>query len=182
MTDIQAQFDKRLSERFRVSASFSVPANGFSVTALYGPSGSGKTTILRCLSGLERPDAGRIACGSETWFDAAQSIDLAPARRRVGFLSQDYALFPHLTVERNVGYGLRRIPRPKRRERVLAMLERFDLAAASSSGRRLPAPSSPSLACCSWTSRFRRSTLRFGNGCDFSSGGCSPASPRRSCS
>lgn len=75
------------------------------VTALFGPSGCGKTTILRCLAGLERPDAGRIRFYDETWCDAARRIDVPPQRRRVGFLFQDYMLFPHLNVRDNIAFG-----------------------------------------------------------------------------
>ncbi len=133
MSGLSARFDKRLSPAFRVSADLSVPADGFSVTVLFGPSGSGKTTILRCVAGLERPDAGRIAFGEETWFDAARRVDEAPGRRRIGFLPQDYSLFPHFTVAGNVGYGLRRLARSERRSRVSEILERFDLTALAGS-------------------------------------------------
>jgi ABC-type sulfate/molybdate transport systems ATPase subunit len=73
--------------------------------ALVGPSGSGKTTILRCIAGLHRPHAGRIAAGGRPWFDHAQKVDLAPEERSVGMVFQDYALFPHLTVRANVAFG-----------------------------------------------------------------------------
>ncbi|MEP6800974.1 MAG: ABC transporter ATP-binding protein [Acidobacteriota bacterium] len=134
MSRLAARFDKRLSAAARISADLSVPADGFSVTVLFGPSGSGKTTILRCLAGLERPDTGRIAFGEEVWFDSARRVDRAPGRRRVGFLPQEYSLFPHFTVEGNVGYGLRRLSRSERHARVSDLLERFDLAALA--GRR----------------------------------------------
>ena len=105
-----------------------MPANGRSVTVLFGPSGSGKTTILRCLAGLERPETGTIAFAGQTWLDTAAGVDLSPAHRRLGLLSQDYSLFPHLTVESNVGYGLRRMPRAQRLARVREMLDRFGLS------------------------------------------------------
>jgi ABC-type sulfate/molybdate transport systems ATPase subunit len=73
--------------------------------ALVGPSGAGKTTVLRAIAGLVRPDSGRIASGGEVWFDAANDISLAPDRRRVGLVFQDYALFPHLTVRQNIEYA-----------------------------------------------------------------------------
>jgi molybdenum ABC transporter ATP-binding protein len=73
--------------------------------ALVGPSGAGKTTLLRAVAGLARPESGRIAVGAETWFDALQAIDLEPDQRRAGLVFQDYALFPHLSVRRNVEYG-----------------------------------------------------------------------------
>lgn len=73
--------------------------------ALAGPSGAGKTTVLRCVAGLRRPDAGRIALGDAVWFDAATRTDLPPDRRCVGLVPQDHALFPHMTVRENVGFG-----------------------------------------------------------------------------
>jgi molybdate transport system ATP-binding protein len=76
--------------------------------ALVGPSGSGKTSLLRTVAGLERPQAGRIALGEEVWFDAGRRVHLSPERRRVGYLPQDYGLFPHLTVAANVAFAGRR--------------------------------------------------------------------------
>ena len=76
-----------------------------------GASGSGKTSLLRLVAGLARPDAGRIALGDEVWFDAARGIRLRPEDRRVGYVPQDYALFPHLSVAGNVRFAARR-PRP----------------------------------------------------------------------
>jgi molybdate transport system ATP-binding protein len=73
------------------------------VTALVGPSGAGKSTLLRMVAGLVAPDAGTIECGGERWFGGGR--DVPPERRRCGFVFQDYALFPHMTVERNVRYG-----------------------------------------------------------------------------
>jgi molybdate transport system ATP-binding protein len=128
MTALDARFEKRISDAFRVRADLTAPIEKFTVTALFGASGSGKTTILRCLAGLERPDQGRIAFGEETWLDSSKGVFESPAGRRIGFLTQDYALFPHLSVERNVGYGLRRLPRADRVRRVSGMLERFGLA------------------------------------------------------
>ncbi len=82
-----------------------------------GPSGAGKTSLLRAVAGLERPDAGRIAFGGETWLDAARGVHLSPERRRVGYVPQDYALFPHLTVAGNVSFAGRRA-RPDLLERL----------------------------------------------------------------
>jgi molybdate transport system ATP-binding protein len=77
--------------------------NGF--VALSGPSGAGKTTVLRMLAGLTRPDHGRIVVNDECWFDAGKRINLPPQRRSIGFVFQDYALFPNLSVRDNVGYA-----------------------------------------------------------------------------
>jgi molybdate transport system ATP-binding protein len=78
--------------------------------ALVGPSGAGKTTVLRGIAGLARPASGRVEVGDEVWLDSASGIDLPPERRRVGFVFQDFALFPHLTVHGNVAFGAGRSP------------------------------------------------------------------------
>ena len=85
-----------------------------------GPSGSGKTSLLRAVAGLERPRTGRISLGSELWLDAERGVRLSPERRRVGYLPQDYGLFPHLTVAGNVRFAGQR-DRPD-------LLERFGIA------------------------------------------------------
>jgi len=74
--------------------------------ALVGPSGAGKTTVLRMLAGLTAPDSGKLVVDGEVWFDADKKINLAPQRRSIGFVFQDYALFPNLSVRQNVGYAL----------------------------------------------------------------------------
>jgi ABC-type sulfate/molybdate transport systems ATPase subunit len=76
--------------------------------ALVGPSGAGKTSLLRSIAGLEHPQPGRIALGDEVWLDTEREIDLSPERRRVGYLPQDYGLFPHLSVAGNVRFAGRR--------------------------------------------------------------------------
>ncbi|MBE7421366.1 MAG: ATP-binding cassette domain-containing protein [Zoogloeaceae bacterium] len=73
---------------------------------IYGPSGSGKSLTLKAVAGLMRPDSGRIRLGGATLFDSRLDIDLAPQARKVAYLFQDYALFPHLTVRQNIGFGL----------------------------------------------------------------------------
>ena len=78
-----------------------------STIALVGPSGAGKTTVLRAIAGLVRPASGRITSAGELWFDGARDISLAPDRRRVGLVFQDYALFPHLSVRQNIEYAQR---------------------------------------------------------------------------
>lgn len=76
--------------------------------AITGPSGGGKTTLLRLLAGLTKADAGRIDFIGDTWLDAGRGIDLSPQRRRVGLVFQDYALFPNMTVRRNLEFALGR--------------------------------------------------------------------------
>jgi molybdate transport system ATP-binding protein len=94
---------------------FALPLRSFDVelaldvaaetVALVGPSGAGKTSVLRAVAGLARPTRGVIACGEETWFDSERSIDVRPEDRSVGYVFQEYALFPHLTVQQNVTFG-----------------------------------------------------------------------------
>jgi len=79
-----------------------------SFATLFGPSGAGKTTVLRMLAGLARPDNGRIVVDGETWFDAARGIHLPPQHRAIGFVFQDYALFPNLSVRENIAYAVGR--------------------------------------------------------------------------
>jgi molybdate transport system ATP-binding protein len=100
---------------------------GDGVAVLFGPSGAGKTLTLQCLAGLLRPDAGRIVVDDRVLFDSAAAIDLPPQARRVGYVFQGYALFPHLTVAENVGFGLRDRPRATRAARVADVLERLGL-------------------------------------------------------
>jgi molybdate transport system ATP-binding protein len=109
-------------QEFELQVEFSAPP-GF--TILFGPSGAGKTTLLDCVAGLVRPDAGRIAIGERTLFDGDEPVDVPVAKRRVGYVLQDLALFPHLTVEKNVQYGLAHLPRTERQERSTAILGAF---------------------------------------------------------
>ena len=89
-----------------------------------GPSGCGKTAVLRTLAGLITPEAGRIALGGHVLFDSARGINVPPEQRRVGVVFQHYALFPHLDVTDNLGYGLPRMPKPERERRTSIALER----------------------------------------------------------
>ena len=102
--------DVRLTHPLRRFALDVAVEMGRETVALVGPSGAGKTTVLRAVAGLLKPAAGRVAAGREVWFDSERGIYLAPERRSVGLVFQDYALFPHLTVERNVAFGARRPP------------------------------------------------------------------------
>ena len=88
--------------------------------ALVGPSGAGKTSVLRVISGLARPDAGRVELGRETWVDAERGVFVPPEQRRVGLVFQEYALFPHLSVRQNVAFG--------GKQRVGELLERFRIS------------------------------------------------------
>jgi molybdate transport system ATP-binding protein len=113
-----------------LSLDFAVPLRSFELAlaldvgretvALVGPSGAGKTTVLGAVAGLVHPRRGRIALGEETLLDTSRGIDRPPEQRRVGLVFQEYALFPHLSVERNVAFGGRR--------RAAELLERFRIA------------------------------------------------------
>jgi molybdate transport system ATP-binding protein len=96
--------------------------------ALAGPSGAGKSTVLRIAGGLLRPDRGLVRCGEELWLDTERGVNVAPERRRCGFVFQDYALFGHLRAWQNVAYGMRDVARRERRARAVELLERFGLA------------------------------------------------------
>ena len=111
-----------------VAAKASWPLEGGLVTVLFGASGSGKTTVLRALAGLDRPDQGSIVFAGETWFDSARGVFTPPQARGVGLLFQEYALFPHLSVAGNLGYGLQRLTRVQREARVDELAERFGIA------------------------------------------------------
>ncbi len=101
-------------------------APGF--TILFGPSGAGKTTLLDCIAGLQVPAEGHIAVGNHVLFDSMSGVNLQPSRRNVGYLMQSLALFPHLTVQQNVEYGLSALDRAERETRCREILESFRIA------------------------------------------------------
>jgi molybdate transport system ATP-binding protein len=126
--ELIAEFEKQFPAGPSTRVSLRCPANPSSLTVLFGPSGSGKTTTLRCLAGLERPERGYISFGDETWFDRERGIFLPPQQRRIGYLFQEHALFPHLNVAHNIAYGLRRLGRAERQQRVREIIELLGLA------------------------------------------------------
>ncbi len=101
------------------------------IGVLIGPSGCGKTSLLRLVAGLERPDAGSVAIEGEVLADAARGTHIAPERRRIGMVFQDYALFPHLSVAENVAFGIAELSRAERERRVAQMLDLVGLAHAA---------------------------------------------------
>jgi molybdate transport system ATP-binding protein len=112
---------------FLLDAAFSTDAG---VTALLGPSGSGKTTVLSIIAGLRHPDRGRVRLGEQVLLDTSAGMDVPPERRGIGYVFQDFLLFPHLTVRRNLLYGWKRRltdGRPVVFERVVGVLELGDL-------------------------------------------------------
>jgi molybdenum ABC transporter ATP-binding protein len=117
-----------------LSVSFALPLRDYhlelalefdGVVALVGPSGAGKSTVLAVIAGLVRPSSGTVTLDGEVWQDSAQRVFLPPDRRRVGLVFQEYALFPHMTVRRNVAYGGHRDV-----DELLARFEITHLAAA----------------------------------------------------
>ena len=105
-----------LNVHFRALAGF---------TILFGASGAGKTTLLDCIAGLTEPDEGRIAVGGEDFYDSEKKNNVAAWKRRIGYVHQDLAIFPHLTAEENVEYGLRALSTTERRTRSREMLQAF---------------------------------------------------------
>jgi molybdate transport system ATP-binding protein len=103
---------------------------GAPATALYGPSGAGKSLTLQAIAGLLQPAHGHVRIGGRTLLDTAARVNVPPSARRVGYLFQDYALFPHLSVRRNVAFGLTQWNRrlaAAQRERIDALLASFGL-------------------------------------------------------
>ena len=91
--------------------------------ALSGVSGSGKTTLLRILAGLETPKSGKIVVDGETWFDSSKKINLSPQKRNVGFVFQDYALFPNMSVRKNLEFALKKKNEIKKVDEILKIME-----------------------------------------------------------
>ena len=105
---LEASFRKSFAaapESFVLEVTFAAPRG---ITILFGASGAGKTTLLNCLAGLEIPEDGRITLGERTLFD--RGLNVPTSRRRIGYVFQDPALFPHLTVEQNIRYGIAKVP------------------------------------------------------------------------
>lgn len=137
MIDIALQLQLRDADdpqrQFTLDVAFQSAAP---VLALYGPSGAGKSLTLQAVAGLLRPQAGHVRVGGRTLFDAAQGIHLPPQARRLGYVFQQYALFPHLTVAQNIGFGLRRWGQrlgPSATQRVDELIEAFGLGGTAHS-------------------------------------------------
>ncbi|ACF14467.1 ABC transporter-related protein [Chloroherpeton thalassium ATCC 35110] len=108
--------------KFKLELSFSVRKGEF--LCLFGQSGCGKTTLLRMLAGLEKPDAGLIKVGEKIWFDSQQKINLPPQKRKIGFVFQNYSLFPNMTVAENLAYAMDK----KDKQTITRLLETVELA------------------------------------------------------
>jgi molybdate transport system ATP-binding protein len=122
--EVSVDIRKRTGD-FELDLAATLPSG---ITILFGPSGAGKTTLLDCMAGLVRPDAGRIAAGEEILYDSSLGINIPPQLRRVGYVFQDLALFPHLTVQGNIEYGLSRLGSEQRKQRSATILESFRIS------------------------------------------------------
>ncbi|HZQ92684.1 MAG TPA: ATP-binding cassette domain-containing protein [Terriglobales bacterium] len=122
---LDVRLRKRLSAEFTLEVAFHA---GPGVTILFGPSGCGKTTLLNCIAGLLTPDEGRVAMGDEQLYDSGAAVDVPSRARRVGYVFQELALFPHMTATQNVRFGLFAKPASEQGRRAHEMLEAFDAA------------------------------------------------------
>ncbi|HEV3374606.1 MAG TPA: molybdenum ABC transporter ATP-binding protein [Candidatus Acidoferrum sp.] len=119
----QVRKERRDSDTpFVLDVSVEIPPG---ITILFGPSGAGKSTLLDCLAGLLQPDAGQIAIGGDVLFDSSSRTNLPSQKRRIAYVFQSLALFPHMSVEDNVSYGLTHLQRQERRARALEVLAAF---------------------------------------------------------
>jgi molybdate transport system ATP-binding protein len=121
---LQVSISKKLTGRnsneFTLDAQFKCPNE---MIILFGPTGAGKTLTLDCIAGLEVPDKGRIIVNDTTYFDSERNINISPQKRKVGYLFQNYALFPHFTVEKNIMFGIRSGNHIKELEKMLNLFE-----------------------------------------------------------
>ena len=108
--------------------------------ALLGASGCGKSMTLKCIAGIEKPDRGRIVLNGRVLFDSEEGVDLPPQKRRVGYLFQQYALFPNMTVAQNLNAAVRRLPQRERRTKIAEKLTAFRLEGLEN---RRPSSGSP---------------------------------------
>ena len=116
---LEMRIHKQL-DKFRLDVHIRTEAK---TLCLLGPSGAGKTMTINCIAGLMKPDEGFISINGVPYFDAEKKINVPSAARKVGYVFQNYALFPHMTVLKNVTYGLRRLPEKQKREKGMAYLK-----------------------------------------------------------
>lgn len=121
---LYADFEKKL-DLFTLKVHIE-PQQG--VFSLFGASGSGKSMTLKCIAGIEKPDKGVIRLNDRVVFDSEKRINLPPQKRRIGYLFQEYALFPNMTVRGNIQAALHHLPRAKRKQRAQELMEQFRIA------------------------------------------------------
>ena len=120
---LYVDIEKRL-DRFMLKAKLQCDHN---TLALFGASGAGKSMTLKCISGIETPDRGVIQLNDRVLFDSEKHIDLPPQKRRVGYLFQEYALFPNMTVSGNITAGMRKLPKKEREQKLNELIGQFKL-------------------------------------------------------
>ncbi len=120
---LEVRLSKEL-DGFELDVAWSV---GDELAVLFGYSGSGKSLTLRMIAGLIPPDSGRVKLDGEALYDSASQVSVAPQERRLGFVTQDLALFPHMSVLKNIAYGLSHLAKDERNERVDEFVTRFHL-------------------------------------------------------
>ena len=125
--EVAIDITKTFPGRAPISAALTYPLDQATSLVLFGPSGSGKTTILRSIAGLEWPERGTIRFISQTWLDTGSRVRVSPQERQIGYMPQEYALFPTYTVEGNIAYGLDELSSVDRKRRVEEMVDLFQL-------------------------------------------------------
>jgi molybdate transport system ATP-binding protein len=120
---LEVKFKRKLSG-FNLDVAFSVNQE---ILAILGPSGSGKTMTLQCIAGLIRPDEGYVKLNNKVLFDSGCGTCLPTQMRKVGLVFQNYALFPHMTVDQNIGYGIRDLPVKEVKNRVAELLDKMNI-------------------------------------------------------
>jgi molybdate transport system ATP-binding protein len=122
VADLVCEFGLRRGAEFGVEVELRCAPG---ITCVMGPSGAGKSTLLAVLAGLALPDTGRIAIGNEIWLDRSRGIDVPVHARRLAYVFQGLALFPHMSALGNVMYGMAHVPRPDRAIKAQALLDRL---------------------------------------------------------
>ncbi|MFZ5852945.1 MAG: ABC transporter ATP-binding protein [Chloroflexota bacterium] len=133
---LSVDLERRFARGPTIAARFELDLDAGEVLALFGPSGAGKTTILRCLAGLDRPDRGTIVAAGQRWVDVAGGVFAPPQARRIGYLPQGSALFPHLSVAANVAFGVPGHAAPEHDDQIRTLLALLGLRGLE---RRRPA-------------------------------------------
>lgn len=116
---------KKKFQGFQLNVQFNA---GLDALGLLGASGSGKSMTLRCIAGLDRPDSGRIVLNDRVLFDSEKGIDIPCRKRKIGFLFQNYALFPNMTIAENIGFALADLDKKQKNSKVQQMIEMVKLA------------------------------------------------------
>lgn len=125
MSTLELLLKRRYSDEFTLQVDLSIQS-GF--TVLFGPSGAGKTSLLNCIAGLTMPDQGRIVFRSRVLFDSAKRINIPVEERHIGYVFQTLALFPHLSAEENIRYGIVDMTATEQTERVAQIMAAFRIA------------------------------------------------------